>query len=605
MPKVAFQSEMKALSTALVKVQTAVAKLDAQPPPTPFTRVRYPRARGITLFGAPNPQPLAKRRPAGSLGSSSTLFKGYPEYNNDQPRGKDGKWGGGGGSGFAVDQRVWSSNKAKIQRAIGIYSSLGDHYVDVNHALRLGPQLRNEPGHVPDIKIGYRNTPLRSVVEALDAFTSSHTTKADMKLYRGVYTDKYSTKFTEFLDGLKPGDMFRDDGFLSTSRQEATAREFGGLKGRGFVIEIDVPSGTRVGLLYRYKSKTRHPEQEVVLPRGSELAFVGREGNRLKFTLQGTKAHKLFKGYPEYSEDQPRGEDGQWTGGGGGSSGGQSAPAGEGKWKSSIQSAPGVEVRTDAPKRPYPWKNVILGLVAVGTAAAIAVRVRDHIVIHALKATAVTTAGGRTLTIFSQGYNPTAQRAIMQAVDLMPAAHYAALRASGLRFMTINRVAMVPTNLAPGIVLGGFYDRKMHALAVAEFVTMSNGQVVSWGFQRTVQSALHEMAHALDFGGKAVAGISSGTSAFPPAMMREFGKLASTAKGQSRIGSGWFNVYSPSERSREVFAQVYTARYMPQTNELFFHNMTHTQMRLAFPATFRGIDALRFTKPDTFSRMAG
>ena len=387
MPKVKFQSELKALSTALVHVRTAVAKLEAQPLPTPFTRARYPRACGTTLFGVPNPEPLAKSRPAGSLGSSSTLFKGYPEY----------------------------------------------------------------------------------------------------------------------------------------------------------------------------------------------------------------------------SDDQPRGDDGQWTGGGGGGGGGSSAQAadGGGSWKPSpLPGTPGVEVRTDAPKRPFPWKNVIVGLVAVGTAAAIAVRVRDHIVIHALKTTAVTTAGGRTLTIFSQGYNPTAQRSIMQAVDLMPAAHYAALRASGLRFMSINRVAMVPTNLPPGIALGGFYDRRMHAIVVAEFLTMSNGKVVSVGFQGMVQSALHEMAHALDFGGKMVAGVSDRTTVFSYTMMREFNKLARTATGKAKIGSGWFTMYTPEQRSREVFAQVYTARYMPQTNEPFFHNMTQTQMRLAFPATFRGIDALRFTTPDTFSRVA-
>lgn len=93
---VKFQSELKAVATALVKMQAEVARLEA-PLPASFAR-RPVHGRGQALFGAPNPQPFAKRRPAPRLGSSSTLFKGYPEYRNDQPRGKDGKWGGGGGA---------------------------------------------------------------------------------------------------------------------------------------------------------------------------------------------------------------------------------------------------------------------------------------------------------------------------------------------------------------------------------------------------------------------------------------------------------------------------------------------------------------------------
>jgi hypothetical protein len=684
------------------------------------TPVRPVQGRG--LFALSTPQTLAKRAPAALLGESSPLFKGYPEFDQDQARGQDGRWTAGGGV-FAVDRQAWDRNKGKIKQAIGIYSSLDDHYVEVNHALRLGTQLQlGGRGFVPDIKLDYKNMPLRNVVDALDAFTGSHTTKSNIKLYRGVYTDRHSKKFIEFLSGLKPGDVFRDDGFLSTSRSKDIAQTFGRAKGKGFVMEVDVPSGTRVGPLYRYKRKTNNPEMEVILPRGIELTFTGRQGNSLKFALHSAKASKIFKGYPEYNPDQARDSDGRWGGGsigyreggtfthagqkydldkvlaaidkaptkkvkvrnltwvlaydkpdpkrvaradvtkpvvitrwdgkdvvidglhrleraqqlgmadipakfikdiefariskgypeynpdqsrneGGQWTEGGGSTATSGKDKGWTKASPGVEVKSNAPKRPWPWSKIIVGVVAVGTAAAIALRVRDHVVIYALNTVAVKTAGGRALTIYSMGRTPTAQRAIMQAVDSIPAAHFAALQASGMRFMAINRQLGNTTGVPAGVFVGGFYDPRIHALVVPELATTAVGPI-SVGFQRMTMSAVHEIGHALDFGGKGVAGLTGANSALTRSLTLEFNRLVSTKAGMDLVGRGWLTVYPKEQRRREVFAQLYAARYTPPTNSVFFHNMTQQEVIKAFPNSLRAIDGLRFTTPSTFARAA-
>lgn len=119
--------EINALSTALVKAQTALAQATQPQPQAIFARraAKLP-VRRQTLFASPTHQPLFKRHPTALLGASSTLFKGYPEYNPDQDRDEGGKWTAGGGGVVGVDGRqatLASSDKPDVSKPVGRHTA--------------------------------------------------------------------------------------------------------------------------------------------------------------------------------------------------------------------------------------------------------------------------------------------------------------------------------------------------------------------------------------------------------------------------------------------------------------------------------------------------
>lgn len=246
------------------------------------------------------------------------LLKGYPEYDDAQARGEDGKWtAGGGGSVAALTPAEISISDADLARfkRTGVSSAV-NHYTTfsyewINQQLRRGTRDRSEVGGLNFLKL----------VEQLDEFSSSARTTKEGVVYRGL-------NHTRSLEGLKPGDDFRDPAFVSTSmdREQATDRD---LPTAALMI-IEVPKGMRVGPMFEFSES--YEEREVLLPRNSRFRLLSVNGNEYRFRLMPwSKPGKLTKGYPEYDDTQARGEDGKWTAGGGSGGSGMNAP---GPWRS-------------------------------------------------------------------------------------------------------------------------------------------------------------------------------------------------------------------------------------------------------------------------------
>lgn len=137
----------------------------------------------------------------------------------------------------------------------------------------------------------------RDISDHLDRAISKTRLPADALLYRGVG----QTLAGELAD-LKPGQTITDKAFMSTSRREQVANGFA--SGSGILrtlIEIRAPKGMPaldLGLL-----STRNVEQEVVLPRNTELRYIGRTS---RFNKNLTPVYQ-FEVVPSWeSESSPR-----------------------------------------------------------------------------------------------------------------------------------------------------------------------------------------------------------------------------------------------------------------------------------------------------------
>lgn len=147
----------------------------------------------------------------------------------------------------------------------------GPYSDDVNNYLRTGKYGENNLG---DETLDY--------VDAIDNLISQTETPRDMALYRGVGGDGYAT-----FAALKVGDVYTDNGFISTTPDPEWLGEFlpangGGYKGT--VLEISLPKGSQCLSVKKYfegVSKRYAPsddilsENEHILPRGTKFKVTG------------------------------------------------------------------------------------------------------------------------------------------------------------------------------------------------------------------------------------------------------------------------------------------------------------------------------------------
>jgi hypothetical protein len=106
-----------------------------------------------------------------------------------------------------------------------------------------------------------------TVIESMDrAFDTAPKTTRPLAVFRGV--DGGATGFAGTMLNMEPGTVFEDEGYVSTSLTDKTARNFAGRD--GVVLKIDVPSGEQV--LYMGDSWN---EEEVVLRRRTRFEITG------------------------------------------------------------------------------------------------------------------------------------------------------------------------------------------------------------------------------------------------------------------------------------------------------------------------------------------
>lgn len=142
-----------------------------------------------------------------------------------------------------AETRVDDGNRSGLT----FYSS--NEYSIINNALR----GRSMEGYTDN-----HYNAIRQVDIALNKVRAQH----DMLVYRGVANKS-------LVAGLKPGDVFHDKAFVSTTSSHSVAYDgFAGGAG-GAVFHITVPKGSRA---YPMGTVSKYPdEREILLPRGSRL----------------------------------------------------------------------------------------------------------------------------------------------------------------------------------------------------------------------------------------------------------------------------------------------------------------------------------------------
>lgn len=163
----------------------------------------------------------------------------------------------------------------------------------------------NRPLRTGDRELSERNA---KVVDRLDSMLGHASTPHDMTVIRGEQSDRTLARFR----AMKPGEVYTDKGYLSTTVASRMPREFEG----NVEMRISVPAGSKAAPIPALKSG----ERELLLPRnqryrldsstydeaqkklvvhvtalGDEAAHAAPAANSLESLLAGTKA-KLDEG---------------------------------------------------------------------------------------------------------------------------------------------------------------------------------------------------------------------------------------------------------------------------------------------------------------------
>jgi 8-oxo-dGTP pyrophosphatase MutT (NUDIX family) len=169
----------------------------------------------------------------------SVARKADAEFNeSDHPRGADGKFGSGGGSG-----KLTSDEKSTLS------SYSGDDFLRVNKELRDGNA--SDPS-----------------VKRLDSAISKSPLASGTTLYRGMSRDAAKKLFPN--GEINKGMTISDPAFASTSQSAGVAKMIGM---GGVVLKIETGEGA-TGIDMAEHSRNAH-EKEILLPRDAKMKVVG------------------------------------------------------------------------------------------------------------------------------------------------------------------------------------------------------------------------------------------------------------------------------------------------------------------------------------------
>lgn len=279
----------------------------------------------------------------------------------------------------------------------------------------------------------------------------------------------------------------------------------------------------------------------------------------------------LAKGEPEYDPDQARDEDGKWSSGGGSTTPQQASRA-------ERQRARNYDYRMSM------LKKIGLGIVVVGGVYLLLRSGRSPL---ALKPSMLTTPLGRQVPILGHGATR-AEAHIAAAVDMIPAAHFQALKASGIRFAAIKDMGSINAwgNYKFTTTVYGVFDTRTNIMVVPQSVSVF-GLRKSISERQAVNSALHEMGHAID-NIKGDVGAALGWSTRNAIIEAEL-KTPAAAAYRAHLTK---NNYLPYEYNSEVFADVYAAMYFKGADFTRMMGIKNSEIVAAFPNTSKAIDGL-------------
>jgi hypothetical protein len=210
-------------------------------------------------------------------------------YDPNESRDDEGKWtktGGDGdsskGGGTAKPFKPSLTERA----ALMYYSGLG--YSEINSPLR--------KDETPNIAV-------RLAIKALDKALGRATLATDLTVYRGT-----RGALDKLLQTIEPGAIIDDPAYMSTSRlYELALANFGGP-----VMEIQMRAGQRALDMSPYSFTPL--EQEVLLPRGVQLRYIGKgNSGRHQFEVHAVRKIEdkggLDAGVEKTPDDRPRAQD--------------------------------------------------------------------------------------------------------------------------------------------------------------------------------------------------------------------------------------------------------------------------------------------------------
>ena len=147
------------------------------------------------------------------------------------------------------DETIYRPSGSEID-AVSAYCDRS--YEEINAALRAGEDVGDGAG----------------IVDEMDALFTKSELKQNIATFRDVSRD-----FAETLKTLKAGDRLKDDGFLSSSTNPDIEMRWGS----GVKMKILVKKGTPA-IIPASWSHVSDEEDEVILPRGGALRYLGRSG---------------------------------------------------------------------------------------------------------------------------------------------------------------------------------------------------------------------------------------------------------------------------------------------------------------------------------------
>jgi len=173
-------------------------------------------------------------------------------------------------------QRLWANEddmgfKFRDSRDFDRYTDAiesyqGEHYDQLNRALR-GVQ-----GGLDDHLTGTQT--VRDLTRDLDeAIFQANRTPEGMVTYRGVENGS----FAERIRSLEPGAMIGDDGYMSTTIDQTTARQFAKPHRGGQIMEIEIPEGTQALWMNANPDSVFPNELELLVARGAKMEVVDQQ----------------------------------------------------------------------------------------------------------------------------------------------------------------------------------------------------------------------------------------------------------------------------------------------------------------------------------------
>jgi len=229
----------------------------------------------------------------------------FEKYSNAQARDGRGRWTSGGGglvekpkplnqnNNQAVADQVNFQRKQgftkenfppEIEESLKNYTNGSGQYNNINGILR-------DPNY--PLLAGLNETSIANTqqdIKNLDTLiNSAPPTGTSMLTYRGIQGEAVD----QFL-ALKVGDSYTEKGFVSTSWDNETAKQFANDDwGQSAVLEVINPVGTKGVSTLGFRTEVKNPdagfqipEQEWLLPRNSSFEVVGKQGKTLTVRLK-------------------------------------------------------------------------------------------------------------------------------------------------------------------------------------------------------------------------------------------------------------------------------------------------------------------------------